>query len=281
MAVTAGIVLAGGRSTRMGASKATLDWRGSTLVRRAVGIVGRCVDGPLVVVAAPGQELPALPAGVEIAHDAREGRGPLQGIAAGLARLAGRADVVYVSAVDAPLQHPAFIRHVVRCLGADHDVALPHAYGFDHPLAAAYAATVAPALDDVIAADELGTGALMRRLNVRVLDEPALLADAAIAAFDPELRSLHNVNTPEEYRAARARPAPLVTVRCWGGFGLVGADPTTLCVATVGAAAGIMSVDLGTDGVAILNGERVIEDPQEPLVAGDTVLFTAPGRALS
>ncbi|MEA2226533.1 MAG: molybdenum cofactor guanylyltransferase [Solirubrobacteraceae bacterium] len=66
----AGIVLAGGRSSRMGSPKAALEWHGSTLLRRVVGIVGRGVDGPVVVVRAPGQELPPLPEGVEIVEDA-------------------------------------------------------------------------------------------------------------------------------------------------------------------------------------------------------------------
>ena len=80
----AGIVLAGGRSSRMGTPKASLEWHGSTLLRRVTGLVQREVDGPVVVVSAPGQELPALPGGVELVEDAREGRGPLQGLAAGL-----------------------------------------------------------------------------------------------------------------------------------------------------------------------------------------------------
>lgn len=281
MTPVAGIVLAGGHSTRMGAPKAALHWRGSTLLRRAVGIVGRAVDGPVVVVRAAGQELPALPDGVEIAEDEREGRGPLQGLAAGLHAIGDRADVAYLCGVDTPLQHPAFIRHVVRCLDADHDVALPHAHGFDHPLAAAYRASIAPALDEVLAGDDLGTGALMARLNVLALDEPALLADRAVATFDPDLHSLHNVNTPEEYERARARLAPRVTVRCWAGLRTTGIDPITLCVTTVGAAAGIINLELGDGVVAILNGERVVDDPQEPLAAGDAVVFTAPERALS
>lgn len=281
MTATAGIVLAGGRSTRMGAPKATLDWRGSTLLRRAVGIVGRAVDGPLVVVKAPEQELPRLPHGVELAEDAREGRGPLEALAAGLAAIGQRADVVYVSGVDTPLAHPAFIRHVIRSLDRDHDVALPHAHGFDHPLAAAYRTSVADVLEDVIAGDDLGTGTFMARLNVLTLNEPALLGDRAVAVFDPELRSLHNVNTPDEYDAARARLAPRVTVRCWGGLRVYGLDPITLCVATVGAAAGIISIKLGGDVVAIVNGDRIVDDPEEPLAAGDTVIFTAPEPAIS
>ena len=48
--------------------------------------------------------------------------------------------------------------------------------------------------------------ALVARLRVRALDEAALLADPEIAALDPELDSLLNVNTREDYDAARRRP---------------------------------------------------------------------------
>ena len=109
MAQVAGIVLAGGRSSRMGTPKAALEWHGSTLLRRVVGVVGRAVDGPVVVVRAPGQVLPELPDGVELVEDAREGRGPLQGLAAGLAAVRDRAPLAYASSTDVPLLHPRFI----------------------------------------------------------------------------------------------------------------------------------------------------------------------------
>src|SRR5947208_4621260 len=80
----AGIVLAGGRSTRMGTPKAWLEWHGTTLLDRVVRVVSRAVDGgPVVVVRAPGQDLPELPAGVLVVDDAAEGQGPLEGLAAG------------------------------------------------------------------------------------------------------------------------------------------------------------------------------------------------------
>src|SRR6185295_6269702 len=125
MAETAGIVLAGGRSSRMGRSKAALEWHGSTLLRRVVGIVGRAVDGPVVVVRAPGQTLPALPDAVEVVDDAREGRGPLQGLAAGLAAVRDRAAAAYASSTDVPLLHTRFIRRVLAALDDDVDVVLP------------------------------------------------------------------------------------------------------------------------------------------------------------
>jgi molybdenum cofactor guanylyltransferase len=251
----AGVVLAGGRSTRMGRPKAALDWHGSTLARRAVGIVGRVVDGPVIVVRAAGQDLPPLPPGVELAEDAREARGPLQAIAAGLAAIGDRADAAFVCGVDAPLLHPAVIAAVVGALAADDelDVALPVAHGFPHPLAAAYRTTVGGHIDDLLAQDLLGTRPLLQRCRVRRLDEAALLADPAVAEHDPRLDSLLNLNEPEEYAAARARPAPVVSVV---GDGDVHA-------ATLAAAG---------EGAAKLNGV-VVSDPQEPLVAGDVLAF--------
>ena len=253
---TAAIVLAGGRSTRMGRPKASLEWHGSTLVRRAAGLAARVVeDGPVVVVRATGQELPPLPDGVEIAQDARDGRGPLEGIAAGLALVGDRADAVFVCGVDTPLLHPALIAHVSTVLAHDPetDVALPVAHGFPHPLCAAYRTRIARHLDELLAEDRLATRPLLERCRVRELDEAALLADPAVREHDPELHSLLNLNAPEEYEAARERPAPRVTVV---GEGDVRA-------ATLGAAG---------DGAAKVNG-RAVADPQEPLAAGDEVAF--------
>jgi molybdopterin-guanine dinucleotide biosynthesis protein A len=265
----AAIVLAGGRSQRMGSPKATLEWHGSTLLRRAVGIVGRVVDGPIVVVRAAGQELPSLPPDVEVVEDERDGRGPLQGIASGLARIGDRAAVVYVTGVDMPRLHPALIEHVLRSLRAGDDVALPHVGGFAQPLAAAYrTATLAAHLHDELAHDRLGTGTLLARLRVRTLDESALLADVALAALDPALGSLTNLNEPGEYESARARPAPRITVvspaRPQGAL----ANAATLAQAAVAAA-----VALGAATVTTCNGEPIGNDPEEPLASGDTIAF--------
>ena len=103
----------------MGLPKAALDWHGSTLLRRVTGLAQRTVDGPVVVVRAPGQELPELHPSVEVVSDAREGRGPLQGLAAGLAAIGDRAEVAFVSSTDVPLLHPAFMRRVIGAFSAE------------------------------------------------------------------------------------------------------------------------------------------------------------------
>lgn len=269
----AGIVLAGGRSQRMGSSKALLEWHGSTLLRRVAGLVGRAVDGPVVVVRAAGQELPQLPPGIEVADDARAGRGPLQGIAAGLARVGDRAGVVYVCGVDTPLVHPLFVRHVTRSLGPDDDVALPRAHGFAQPLAAAYRTAIAARLDALIAADRLATGSLLAGLRVRELDAAALLADPGVAALDPALDSLLNLNEPGQYEAARARPAPRIVVRMQAA-----GPPRAIRAATLAAAAAAAGVMLGPQLAAVLDGYGAIDDPQEPLVAGDELTFAQAGE---
>lgn len=265
--MTAALVLAGGRSQRMGTSKAALEWHGSTLVRRAAGIVARAVEGPVVVVRAPGQALPRLPPAVEVVEDAREGRGPLEAIAAGLAAIGGRAPAAYVTGVDAPLLHPAFVRRVVALLAPDADVALPHAGGFAQPLAAAYRTTVATPLRALLGGDgQPGTGALMARCRVARIDAAALLADRAVAALDPALDSLRNLNERADYEAARARPAPAVTLHAGAG-----GAPRAIRAATLAGAARAAGLRLGAGVVATIGGVPVAGDPEEPLVAGDVV----------
>src|SRR4051812_6529431 len=222
MAKTAGIVLAGGRSSRMGSPKAALEWHGSTLLRRVCGIVGRAVDGPVVVVRAPGQELPTLPAAVELVEDAHEGRGPLQGLAARPAAGRDRAPVAYVPSTDVPLLHPRFVARVLAALDDDIDVVLPHVGGFPQPLAAAYRTALADTVERLIAEDRMRPAFLFEACRVRRLDAAALLGDPALAALDPDLDSVLNLNAPDDYEAARTRPAPEVTVQRFGALRRVG-----------------------------------------------------------
>jgi molybdopterin-guanine dinucleotide biosynthesis protein A len=273
MAQAAGIVLAGGRSSRMGTPKAGLEWHGSTLLRRIAGVVARAVDGPVVVVRAPGQQLPELPAGVEVTEDAREGRGPLQGLAAGLAAVGDRAPVAYVSSTDVPLLHPRFVRRVLDALDDDADVALPHVGGFPHPLSAAYRVGLLHIVERLIAEDRMRPAFLFEACRVRRLDAAALLEDPALAALDPGLDSVLNLNEPGDYEAARSRPAPEITIRRFGVLRRQGngPDPAVALAATLGEAAAATGLALDDHVVAALNGDQITRDPQAPLVAGDTV----------
>ncbi|MGO9077483.1 MAG: molybdenum cofactor guanylyltransferase [Streptosporangiaceae bacterium] len=294
MPTWAAIVLAGGRSSRMGTPKAWLEWHGCTLLHRTVGLVSRVAGGPVVVVRAPGQPLPPLPRQAEVTDDPREGLGPVQGIAAGLAAVSGRAERAFVCATDLPFLHPAFVRRVLT-VAPGADVTLPVARGFAQPLAAAYRTALAPAAAELVAQRRLRPAFLFERCTVMRLDEAALRADPAVAALDPDLESLCNVNEPGEYARARARPAPLVTVRWTSPDGLadvaglagpaVRADsgrPVRAATLTAAAAAvGVFGPAGLTDLAVWLNGDPVPGDPELPLAAGDMVMLRPAGTPAS
>jgi molybdenum cofactor guanylyltransferase len=275
--ISAGVVLAGGRSSRMGTPKAALEWHGSTLLRRTAGILARVTNGPVVVVRAPGQDLPDLPKGTLITDDPRDDKGPVQGIAAGLAALRGRADVAFISSTDMPFLHPAFAGRVLRVLENSEttDVALPLARGFRQPLAAAYRVSLAETAERLVAEDQLRPAFLFGQCTVETLDDAALKQDPLLAELDPDLDSVVNVNTPADYQAARARPAPEVTVQL---FGTLAKDsrqsgPHTVRAATVGVAASTLGLLLDRHVTAALNGDQITRDSETPLAAGDTVFF--------
>jgi molybdopterin-guanine dinucleotide biosynthesis protein A len=270
----AGVVLAGGRSARMGRPKSGLEWHGATLLFRTAAVVARAVAGPVVVVRAPGQQLPALPDGVQIVEDPVVGLGPMQGVAAGLRHLRDRAAGAFVCSTDLPFLHPAYVRLVLRGLDDPAvDLVLPTVRGFRQPLAAAYRTALTTVLEAQIEAGNLRVGSLLEHCTAVQPDETALLADPALAAADPELDSVRNVNTPEDYEQARSRPGPAVRVECVGA----GADrgPRTVPAASLGGAAAAVGLTLDRKLVAAVNGDRVAVDPRLPLVVGDTVEFRA------
>ena len=119
----------------------------------------------------PGQQLPDLPPEVEVAADPREGLGPLQGIAVGLAALSDRAEAAFVCSTDLPFLHPAFIGAVLGALTPELDVALPVARGYPQPLAAAYRTSLAPVVAALVAADRLRPAFLFDQCRVLRLDD--------------------------------------------------------------------------------------------------------------
>ena len=195
MADAAAIVLAGGASSRMGAPKALLDWHGTPLVHHVAAILARVCD-PVVVVAGQGQELP-LPDGVERAQDAVADRGPLEGVAAGMGAVGGRAGAVFLAATDLPLLHPQVVSELVAALPG-YDVAVPVVGGHDQTLAAAYDARTLLRAGELLAAGRpriaaLLDGARVARIPARSLSHP----DA-----------VRNANTPEEYERLLALSRP-------------------------------------------------------------------------
>jgi molybdopterin-guanine dinucleotide biosynthesis protein A len=177
----------------MGAPKALLPFGPETMLQRVARILGSVVS-PIAVVAAVDQELPALPAGVIIARDERQGRGPLEGLAAGLRALPLEVDAAYVTGCDAPLLVPGFVREMVA-LADGYDVTLMETDGFTHTLSAVYRRSVLPQVEALLAQDRL------RPLFLFDLVRTRRVAPAEISA-DPDLLTLRNLNTRAEYERA-------------------------------------------------------------------------------
>jgi molybdopterin-guanine dinucleotide biosynthesis protein A len=191
------VVLCGGQSRRMGQPKAWLPFGSERLLQRVVRLIGVGIgDGPIIVVAAPEQECPPLPAAVTIVRDEVSGRGPLQGLAAGLRQLPGPIELAYASATDVPFLKPDWIRRLLDLIDAD-DLAIPFVDGFHHPLASLYRrATVLPAIEALLHADRLRPVFLMESLRSRVVTADEL------RTIDPDLGTLRNLNSPDDYQQA-------------------------------------------------------------------------------
>jgi molybdopterin-guanine dinucleotide biosynthesis protein A len=191
-----GIVLCGGQSTRMGSSKAMLPFGAETMLQRVVRLLDTVVS-PIVVVAAPGQELPVLPGSVHLTRDEREGRGPLEGLRAGLKALPIEVEAAYATSCDVPLLVPAFVTRVVELL-EDYDIAVMEMDGFAHPLSAVYRRRTLPHIEALLSADRLRVSYLFDAVKTRRFQT------ADMATADPQLLTLRNLNTPKDYAEALA-----------------------------------------------------------------------------
>lgn len=191
-----GIVLCGGKSSRMGRPKLSLPFGRESMLQRVVRIVQEVVS-PVVVVAAPGQSLPKLAYDVIIARDEKEGLGPLGGLSVGLSVLQPRVDAAYASSCDVPLLLPAFVRRMAALLG-EHDVAIPFDGQYHHPLAAVYRTRLADDASALVAEQRLRPVFLLDRCECRLVDVQEL------RSVDPELCSLRNINTQQAYDEALA-----------------------------------------------------------------------------
>ena len=189
-----GIVLCGGRSLRMGRSKAWLPFGHEPSLSRVVRIV-RSVVSPVVVVAGPIQNVPSLPEDVRLLRDEEEYLGPLAGLGLGLMSLQHEVGAAFVAACDVPLLLPEFIQLLIDRL-EDHDAAVVfdgrHYYG----VVAVYRTRLAGLVRRLVASRQLRLRSLFDRCDVRSVELEE------VRAVDPDLRSLRNINTIDEYREA-------------------------------------------------------------------------------
>jgi molybdenum cofactor guanylyltransferase len=141
--------------------------------------------------------LPSLSENIIVTRDEREQRGPLEGLRAGLRALPDSVDAAYVTSCDVPLLMPGFVTRMFELL-ENYDIAVMEIDGFPHPLSAVYRRKVLPDVEALLAQDKLRPVFLFDAVKTRRV-QPAEMKSA-----DPELQTLRNLNTPDDYRAALA-----------------------------------------------------------------------------
>lgn len=183
-----GLVLAGGRSARLGTDKRAVWLDGVTLLDRALGLLAGLSDD--VMVAAPPD---ALTAGrtVRIIPDAMPGHGPMAGILAGLTQ--GRHKRVLVIPVDMPMLTATFLRFLA---GVDPDAAVtvPAWSAGLEPLVAVYHAACASAIAEFLAQGSAAVHAFINSTALRV----HRVEEQDIRRYGEPSDLFHNINTPED-----------------------------------------------------------------------------------
>lgn len=193
---TAAIVLCGGKSRRMGRPKAWLPFGADEVMLQRVARLVSEVVSKVVVVAAPGQDLPPLPDFVLVVRDEVSDRGPLQGIATGLSVLPVDVEFAFVTSTDAPFLNPEWIRFL-RGRADNTDLVIPSVGGFHQPLAALYRCEPArQAIFQLLQENRMRPYFLTEQIQCRIVEE------AELRQIDPQLGTIRNLNTIEEYENA-------------------------------------------------------------------------------
>ncbi|MGA8764016.1 MAG: molybdenum cofactor guanylyltransferase [Candidatus Sulfotelmatobacter sp.] len=186
-------VLAGGKSSRMGADKAFLEWDGRTLLAQALELA-RSITPEVCIVGEAAKFATYAP----VVEDIFRGCGPLGGIHAALQ--ASRTELNLILAADVPFVPPALLQHLVkRARNSGSAVAtVPRASGHWQPLCAVYRQQFSEAAEDAIRAGRYKIDALFNAVEVQPIEE----AELTKAGFSPGV--FRNLNTPGDLQAALA-----------------------------------------------------------------------------
>jgi molybdopterin-guanine dinucleotide biosynthesis protein A len=185
-----GFILAGGRSSRMGADKAFLELDGRTLLARALDLLGALtpevwIVGPRTKFARHGR----------VIEDVYAGRGPLAGIHAALSSSATELNLIL--AVDLPFVPERLLRFMIEQASASDAVAtVPHIAGGYQPLCGVYRRSFATMAAAALESGKNKIDALFAPTTTRILEESEL----SRFAFSPEM--FENLNTREDLRRA-------------------------------------------------------------------------------
>lgn len=212
------IVPAGGRSTRLGAAappggKPCLEVGGTSLLDRVCRVAETAVR-TVIVVAAEGQPLPPLAAGVEVIRERRPAAGPLAAIHDGLVHAQAAhpaARIAVIAACDMPGLHPAVVRLLVeRCQQPGPRWVVPVVGGHPQVLVSAMATNMREWLSRSLAQGATSPRDVLATLAASDPGAVRFLAEAELVAVDPALDSFADVDTPADLVRLGADRSPSI-----------------------------------------------------------------------
>ena len=191
-----GIILAGGKSSRLGRDKASEIVNGKPLLQWVTDRLEQ-VAAEIVIVKAAGQQLPPIDTRgpLTVTEDILPGRGPLAGIHSGLQSASH--DLSIAAGCDMPLLCVPLLRELCR-LAEGYDVVMPTRKGRPQPLHAVYRRNCVEAIEKELRAGRLKVISFLDAVRVRYVDEDEWVL------FDGEGLSFFNVNSDDDLKQAAA-----------------------------------------------------------------------------
>ena len=188
----AGIILAGGRSQRMGTNKALLPLPGQpseTFLARLTSTLAPLCAEVLIVARDPAQFAHVTLPAARMVFDEKPGGGPLMGLYSGLNSM--QSPTALVIAVDMPFAQPALLAFLLSQY-QENTLLVPVVEGVPQVLLALYPRSILPLIEALLAQGKRAPRALLEVAPVRYIEE------AQLREIDPQLRSFVGINTPDD-----------------------------------------------------------------------------------
>lgn len=182
-----GIILAGGKSSRLGRNKAFLEWEGHPLIERSLQVLRSIFSE--IIISTNNPELYSL-YGEKTVSDLFIDQGPLGGLHACLRE--AQYDYSFFVACDMPFLDPEVIRFLAGLIGKE-SVIVPEVAGGLHPLHAFYRKNCLPIIEKKLEAKRLKLIEVYQECSVRYVREEEF------QRFPQISRTFSNINTPQEW----------------------------------------------------------------------------------
>jgi len=192
---TSCIVLAGGKSLRLGYDKVLEIIGNTSLLERVISRVS-LLSSEVIIVTANEQtnlELVDYPK-LRILCDIYPGKGPIGGIYTGLATSTSFYNLVVAS--DMPFLNHNLLHYMIQ-LSANFDLVVPRVGNLVEPLHAVYTKKCLASIEQMIKQDKLSVNQLFQLVKTRYVETEE------IERFDPKHLSFFNINTKADLKRAR------------------------------------------------------------------------------